>query len=204
MTKGFHPYDFTDLTYEGPMIGLEYFDPPVEGSKERKRFDEWYNTQKDKHYIFRDAIYYYCCMDVDILRQGCIIFARLIKNITGVFPFYDKTCHTIAGLALKIYRSNFLTKDVIRQFPVEGYGGNVNQSTIAPCWLKQISEELEENDLQLISKLSVEGEQRILNRNIDGCCPETRTIYQFHGCFFHGCRKVLYITRTYPTCNTSI
>ncbi|CAB4001892.1 Hypothetical predicted protein [Paramuricea clavata] len=93
LAKGFHPYHFTDLTYVGPMIGLEYFDPPPEGSKCEK-FDLWYDAQKRKTYVFKEAIYYYCPLDVDILRQGCIIFARLIKNITGVFPFYDKTCHT--------------------------------------------------------------------------------------------------------------
>jgi hypothetical protein len=85
------------------MVGLEYFDPPAEGTKERKNFDDWYAVQKDKNYVFKDAIYYYCRLDVDILRQGCIIFARLIKNITGVFPFYDKTCRTIAGLALTLF-----------------------------------------------------------------------------------------------------
>ena len=97
VTKGFHPYLFTDLNYVGPMVGLEYFEPPPEGSKERNKFDKWYEEQKSKTYVFRDAIYYYCRLDVDILHQGCIIFARLIYNVTGVLPFYDKTCHTVAG-----------------------------------------------------------------------------------------------------------
>lgn len=189
LAKGYHPYHFTDLSYTGPMIGLEYFDPPSEGTKERKQFDEWYNNQKDKPYIFKEAIYYYCRLDVDILRQGCIIFARLIKNITGVFPFYDKTCHTIVGLALKIYRSNFLNKDIIGQIPAEGYGGNVNQSTIALYWLRNIEGELSENGMTLQSKLSVGGEQRILNKHVDGYCEENHTINQFHGCFFHGCTE---------------
>jgi hypothetical protein len=117
LAKGFHPSLFTDLNYVGPMIGLEYFDPPLEGSKQRKTFDEWYAKQLNKTYVFCDAIYYYCRLDVDILRQGCIIFERLIHDVTGVLPFYDKTCHTIAGLALKIYRSNFLDKNTIGQIP---------------------------------------------------------------------------------------
>jgi hypothetical protein len=50
------------------MIGLEYFEPPSEGSKERKSFDKWYEEQKNKTYIFREAIYYYCRLDVDILN----------------------------------------------------------------------------------------------------------------------------------------
>ena len=32
-------------------------------------------------------------------------------------------------------------------------------------------------------------EKRIGKLPVDGWCPETRTAYQFHGCFFHGCPK---------------
>jgi hypothetical protein len=189
LAKGYHPYHFTDLNYVGPMIGIQYFDPPSEGTKDRKKFDKWYAEQQKNTYVFRDAIYYYCCLDVDILRQGCVKFAKLIKNITGVYPFYDRTCHTIAGLALKIYRSNFLTENTIGQIPADGYGGNINQSVIALCWLGQLEIELEEDGFTLRSKLSPEGEVNILNRFVDGYCEQTNTIYQFHGCFFHGCRK---------------
>jgi hypothetical protein len=78
---------------------------------------------------------------------------------------------------------------VIGQIPPSGYGGNVNQSAIALCWLRGIEKELEEEDKHLASRLSAEGEQRILGRHVDGYCAETCTIYQFHGCFYHGCEK---------------
>ncbi|CAB3978337.1 DNA polymerase [Paramuricea clavata] len=190
VAKGFHPYLFTDLNYVGEMVGLEYFDLPLEGSKERETFDHWYKQQQSKTYVFREAIYYYCRLDVDILRQGCIIFSRLIYRITRVLPFYDHTCNTVAGLALKIYRKNFLKEDQIGQVPTCGYGGvNINQSAIALCWLKDLEIMLEENNLRLASKLSVCGEQRIMGRYVDGYCEETKTIYQFHGCFYHGCER---------------
>ena len=32
-------------------------------------------------------------------------------------------------------------------------------------------------------------EKRIGKLPVDGWCPETRTAYQFHGCFIHGCPK---------------
>ncbi|CAB3976760.1 DNA polymerase [Paramuricea clavata] len=190
VTKGYHPYLFTDLNYVGDMVGLEYFELPTEGSKEREAFDKWYRQQQSKPYVFREAIYYYCRMDVDILRQGCIIFSRLIYRITGVLPFYDHTCNTVAGLALKIYRKNFLKEEQIGQVPASGYSGvNINQSAIALCWLKDIETMLDENDLKLCSKLSVGGERRIMNHYVDGYCEETKTIYQFHGCFYHGCER---------------
>lgn len=31
------------------------------------------------------------------------------------------------------------------------------------------------------------GERKILDRYVDGFCEETNTVYQFHGCFYHGC-----------------
>jgi G:T-mismatch repair DNA endonuclease (very short patch repair protein) len=189
LAKGYHPYYFTDLNYVGPMVGLEYFDLSNNGIDERKKFDRWYAEQQKKTYVFREAIYYYCSLDVDILRQGCVKFARLIAEITGIFPFYDRTCHTIAGLALKIYRANLLTEETIGQIPATGYGGNVNQSAIALCWISELTHELEEEGFLLRSKLSPEGEEKILDRFDDGYCAETNTIYQFHGCFFHGCRK---------------
>ncbi|CAB3977900.1 DNA polymerase [Paramuricea clavata] len=185
VTKGYHPYLFTDLNYVGEMVGLEYFDLAPEGSEERKAFDKWYKEQQSKPYVFREAIYYYCRLDVDILRQGCIIFARLIYRITGVLPFYDRTCKN-----LKIYRKNFLKEEQIGQVPACGYGGvNINQSAIALCWLKDITRMLDENNLKLCCKLSVGGERRIMGHYVDGYCEATKTIYQFHGCFYHGCPR---------------
>jgi ribosomal protein S20 len=33
------------------------------------------------------------------------------------------------------------------------------------------------------------GEKQILGYKVDGYCEETKTVYQFHGCFWHGCPK---------------
>lgn len=64
----------------------------------------------------------YCChVDVDIMRLGCFIFSKEIKGITDVVPFYDKTCITIASLALKIFRTKFLQKEVIGQIPANDF-----------------------------------------------------------------------------------
>ncbi len=188
LTKGYHPYFFYDLNYVGSMVSVDYFNPPTEGSKERELFDVWYNEQCQKVYVFKDAIYYYCRMDVDILRRGCITFTYLIKEISSILPFYDKTCNTIASLALKIYSACFLKRNTIGQIPAVGYSG-VKQSIYALCWLGDIEKDLNENDESLESALSENGERYILKRPVDGFCPETNTIYQFHGCFYHGCSK---------------
>ena len=60
----------------------------------------------------------------------------------NVSPFYDTTCITIASLALKIYRLNFLRKKCIGIIPAGGYRGKVNQSLIALIWLDEINVEI--------------------------------------------------------------
>jgi hypothetical protein len=83
-----------------------------------------------------------------------------------------------------------LHEDQIGQIPTCGYGGaNINQSAIALCWLREIEDELRENNMRLNSKLSVGGEIQIMGHFVDGYCAETKTIYQFHGCFYHSCKK---------------
>ena len=77
---------------------------------------------------------------VNILRKGCLTFSYLMRDITQVFPFYDKECITIASLALKVFRLNFLKKNTLGLIPEIGYRGNVNQSLIALCWLYEINE----------------------------------------------------------------
>ena len=33
------------------------------------------------------------------------------------------------------------------------------------------------------------GERHILGARVDGYCPKTKTIFQYHGCFWHGCKQ---------------
>ena len=186
IVKGYHPYKFFDLMYRGNMIDKKYFDI---SENDKNDFNTWYDKQCEKEYVFRDAIYYYCSNDVNILRLGCIKFSNLIYNITNILPFYDTTCITIAGLTLKIFRSNYLQDDKIAQIPSFGYRGNTMQSLIALCWLSEVKSELDEMGYTLEYKLSINGERKILGRFVDGYCEENNTVYQFHGCFFHGCNK---------------
>lgn len=37
--------------------------------------------------------------------------------------------------------------------------------------------------------LNGNGEQKVCNTYVDGFCSVTNTVYLFHGCFHHGCRR---------------
>jgi hypothetical protein len=54
LTKGYHPYYFTDLNYIGPMVGLEYFD--LSAVESREKFDQWCRTTKKNLRISRSYL----------------------------------------------------------------------------------------------------------------------------------------------------
>ena len=183
LCKGFHPYFFYDLNYVGEMIDEKFFDTKNMDEKTKDEFKKWYDEKSKKGvYNFREEMYYYCGSDVDILRKGCIKFSQLFSETSKIVPFYDTNCITIASLALKIFRYNFLRKKCIGIIPATGYRGKVNQSLIGLIWLSEINNEV---DGMLEYRCSLTGEKELLGRYVDGYYDDV--VYQFHGCFFHGC-----------------
>ena len=185
--KGFHPYRFTDINYVGEIVDRKYFDVERMDENTKEKFEKWYSSQKGTLYVFKNELYYYCQTDVEILRKACVKFSRLIREATlnSVFPFYDVRCMTIASLAMHVFRSCFLRKKTIGVLPSLGYRSRVNQSIVGLIWLQQVSKDKP----RFFSKLSKEGEKKIAGAFVDGFDEATNTIYQFHGCFYHGCLK---------------
>ncbi|CAB4036310.1 DNA polymerase [Paramuricea clavata] len=64
-------------------------------------------------------------------------------------------------LAMRLSKIPEAMENTIGQIPAAGYGGNVNQSVIALCWLNEFEKELEEIGHTLRSKLSPEGEMSL-------------------------------------------
>jgi hypothetical protein len=75
--------------------------------------------------------------------------------------------------------------ETIAVIPKLGY--NSEQKTSVKCqqWLKYVSSK---NNLY-IQHARNGGELKIKNYLVDGYCKDTNTIYEFHGCVFHGCPK---------------
>ena len=80
--------------------------------------------------------------------------------------------------------------------PAGGYRGRVNQSVIA---LKSLDEINDSVGGGLEYKCSRRGEKKILNRFVDGFCDGV--IYQFHGCFYHGCPDCYHLYDYNPVLN---
>ncbi|GBL60239.1 hypothetical protein AVEN_60158-1 [Araneus ventricosus] len=82
------------------------------------------------------------------------------------------------------FRVKHLVQDTIAMVPVHGYINRTKFSHEAIRWLDYIA--LKET-VTIQHSLNQKGEKSGNGLSVDGYCAETNTVYQFHGCFFHGC-----------------
>jgi len=88
---------------------------------------------------------------------------------------------TIALAYNKVLRKRFLQPDTNSVIPTGGYTCNKNYSKKAMMWLLH----MEEMDGVKIMHGREYKLPELPQFSVDGYCPETRTIYEFFGCYFH-------------------
>ena len=137
--------------------------------------------------------------DVDILKRCCVQFRELFMQVTstgpgecGVDPF--QKCITIASACNLVFRRNFLAKDTIAVLPPNGYNASDKQSKKAMTWLRWISRQQGVH----IQHAQNGGEMHIGKYKMDGISEEGRTVYEFNGCFWHGCPKCYNAETNHP------
>ena len=110
----------------------------------------------------------------------------------GVDPF--KVSLTIASFANHIFRRNHMASQSIAIIPDNGY--NPNQITSQKCrlWLQYLSRKHNIN----IKHTNNGGEVQCGPYRLDGVCEELKTIFEFQGCYWHGCLKC-YSPNTFNT-----
>ena len=129
----------------------------------RTEFDLWYEEHKDDMFDFQKELKSYCWMDVQILKQGCLSFRKLMMqvschkmsacNITIMKSFQKQSfdpfayATTIASTCMHAYRLNFMASKMLAIVPHGGYRRSEKQSIMAIKWLKWVSE-TEELDIQ--------------------------------------------------------
>lgn len=187
--KGYFPHKFnTDANqcYVGPYPCRRDYGYDDMKKCDKENFDEWYETTKGKMFNFKEEMKKYCKMDVNILREGCVEYRRLFLEIEKIDPFQYIT---LASVCNAIYRSTFLpvkTIAIYNEIPSDNY------SVKAIKWLKYLSlkEKLNIKHACNGGEATVMAETNFGNKRqkVDGYCEETNTIYQFHGCYFHGCK----------------
>ena len=184
LCKGYFPHAFNkeeNQNYIGPIpckndYGVNFMKP-----EQREAFMEWHDEQVANNYEFnfREEIRKYCRSDVDILRNCCLLYREMFRDITEIDPFNKSL--TIASYCLTVYRTKFLKKDTVATFDRHRYLKNL-QSNMAVKWLSYVAEK-ENLHIQHVRN---GGEKRVDRYSLDGYCPQTSTAYEYHGCFWHG------------------
>ena len=124
-----------------------------------------------------------------VLKAACLKFIQEFKEEAG-FNSIEK-CATIASAWNLFWRRDLIPEDTISIEPLNGWrGANVNQSTVALEWLCFEHFKLGGNKLRHVTngrkqKVIAQGEALF----VDGYDETIKTVYEFHGCFFHGCVK---------------
>ena len=199
--KGFFPHAFNTLqnqTYRGPMPPCNDYDPEGMSESKRREFNEWYDARVAHGFVFDIAreMRIYCESDVKLLKAGCERFVAVFKK-SAMFNPMEK-CLTIASACIRYWRKYPLQSNtLVAVEPNTGWKGSTPpQSRVAREWLSF------ENAQLLASSASSSatggdrirhgfngGEHREAGFLVDGYDPVHRVVYEFNGCYFHGCPK---------------
>ena len=194
LKKGGFPHKFSkleNLDYEGPIPSLQFFEPAQMNKEKKEECKTWHAEQviEGKIWNFQTEMLEYCKSDVKLLKEGCLKFAKDTKRDAGFNPLTK--CITIASTCHYSWRNNQMEPKTIAVEPPHGWGGlKTCQSRIALQWFYYEDTKLGGNRIKHARN---GGEQMIQIKRgklkVDGYDPITKTVYEFHGCEFHGCKK---------------
>ena len=136
-------------------------------------------------YDFQKELTEYCEPDVKLLKQGCLSFKSVFEPLARFNPFSHITTASACNRDL---RQNRMEADTIANEPLHGWRLNTNHSRVALEWLHWQQHQLPDED-DYIRHAGNSGEYRIPHSRytVDGYHEKTNTVYEFQGCFWHGC-----------------
>ncbi|XP_032226675.2 uncharacterized protein LOC116609985 [Nematostella vectensis] len=204
--KGTFPHFFNTSEhqdYVGPMPDLSYY--VLQGMKEEDAcaLRAWHQAEVARGAVFnmQEDLASYCHQNVEVLKRAVLAFDELIMTAAGLHPF--QVAITIASLSSRILRTKFLEEKTIGLIPTRGYRGHDVQSLKALQWLKYI--EHREGEGVFIQHAGNRGDVRLAGRiKVDGYAESTNTVYQYHGCFYHGCTTCFQPHTVNPLTNTTM
>ncbi|MDI9312371.1 MAG: DNA polymerase, partial [Limnohabitans sp.] len=176
LVKGYFPYKFNtpeNIDYIGNIPDKDYFNYERMKEGEKESFNVWYTSFNSSSYNFKEEMIKYCMNDVHILLKSVYMFKKQFKDITEIDPLSRN--FTLAAIGLEVFRAKYLKQDSLGINPIS-YG--TKQSKIANSWLDFTQSQYS----QIIKR-----EFKIGPYFSDGCIPEEKIVFEFHGCFYHGC-----------------
>ena len=193
--KGYFPHLFNtrvNENYVGPLPPMEFYSPDSMKIEDRDTFVSWYEEHKNDLFDMQRDLTDYCVSDVEILTSSCLKFRQQLISTANVCPFTEAT--TIASTCNKVFRRNFIKPDTIGIIPKNGYRWLNQQSKIAIQWLIWTENQKKINILH-----AAKGQEAVLHGvKVDGFCAESNEIFEFHGCYYHGCTECYKFGRNDP------
>ena len=186
------------------------YNPDSMSAEKKFEFERWYANKVHNNYTFhlKRDMEAYCISDVKLLKAGCQKFQEQFKQKASFNPM--EKCYTIASSCHRFWCKKLLTPDTIASEPPGGWhGAQSNQSAKAFNWLawqehlRCHSPNHDEPRADHMKHANNGGEQRVANVLVDGLDVHNNTVYQFHGCLWHGCPRCFPRQRDrYPICHT--
>ena len=109
--KGDYPYKFNtqeNEDYIGPMPPLKDF--PIQMNQEAKeKLEKWHTERSKTVWDNWHELTEYCKTDVDILCEALTRYSKMQIELSGIEPLNSIT---IAGYALKVYRTNHMQESI--------------------------------------------------------------------------------------------
>jgi hypothetical protein len=137
----------------------------------------------------RRVLEQYCQEEVTVLRQACRIFMRDFMEIGNIDVFLEAVI--IASACNKVLRNKFLKHKTTGLIPSGGYTANNRYSKKTLMWLLQ-KEKTDGCHIQHARNGREYRPPEMVQYSVDGYCAETRTVYEFLGCYSHDCKCQLF------------
>ena len=195
LKKGYFPHlsnTPANQDYVGPIPAKYYYDPDHMNPGKRTKFLKWYDDRVSENYVFnfKNELVAYCRSDVDILRRSMIAFRDNFLKIGNIDPLQYIT---IASVCMAIYRSKYMPENTIGV--IKDSVKNETFSKISMQWLHWRS-----NVDNVYIQHAMNGGEHFIPSvgKVDGFCKTTNTVYEFQGCFWHGCPKCYTVDQINP------
>ena len=193
--KGFFPHAFNreeNFEYSGEYPPKEDYHPDEMDSKKRDKFLAWHARKVAEQAVFnfQEELLKYCESDVKLLKEECLKFVAEFEEIAGFNPLVEAV--TIASACNLFWRREKLEADLIALEPQGGWRGNrINQSKIALEWLYYQDHLL--GGMGRVRHVRNGGKVQVGTPGemvyVDGYDETTHTIFEFYGCYYHGCPR---------------
>ncbi len=118
---------------------------------------------------------------MDILRKSMLKFREHFIELENIDPLQYVT---IASVCMSVYRGNYMPSGVIATLTDTTNYESCSTTSIA--WLDWL---IADSGVKIQHALNCDVVNLDKIGKVDGFCKDTKTVYEFQGCFWHGCRK---------------